>query len=231
MAVHSGGSEAPLRREREQVASAARSLAEEGLVLGTSGNLSARDGELVAISPTGARLGELQADQVSVVDLEGRLVAGDLEPTSEIGLHLGVYRRFQTGAVIHTHAPIATALSCVVDEVPCVHYGMLALGGAVRVAPYATFGTAELADRVIDALEGKTAALMANHGAIVHAADMSSAVDLSLLLEWACTVYWRAASIGRPRTLSGDELDAVLSAVVERGYGAVRSAGAEGSAR
>jgi L-fuculose-phosphate aldolase len=219
----------PLAAEREQVAAAARSLAQQGLVLGTSGNLSARRGDQVAVTPTGAVLAELRADQVSVVDLEGRLVHGELEPTSELGLHLGVYGRFDTGAVVHTHSPVATALSCVVDEVPAVHYGMLALGGAVRVAPYATFGTPELAGHVLDALEGKTAALMANHGALVHGADMPAAVDLAQLLEWACTVYWRAAALGTPRTLDDAELGAVLTAVLERGYGSVRAAAPDGA--
>jgi L-fuculose-phosphate aldolase len=213
-----------LDAEREQVAAAARRLAAEGLVLGTSGNLSARGGDLVAVSPTGATLAELEPEQVSVVDLDGRLVHGDLEPTSELGLHLGVYGRFETGAVVHTHSPVATALSCVLDELPAVHYAMLALGGPVRVAPYATFGTSELAESVLDALEGKTAALMANHGALVHGADMRAAVELALLLEWACGVYWRASAIGEPRTLGQDELDAVMAAVLERGYGEVRPA-------
>jgi L-fuculose-phosphate aldolase len=161
---------------------------------------------------------------VSVVDLDGRLVHGDLQPTSELGLHLGVYRRFDTGAVVHTHSPVATALSCVLDELPAVHYAMLALGGAVRVAPYATFGTPELAGAVLDALEGKTAALMANHGALVHGADMAAAVELALLLEWACGVYWRASAIGEPRTLGQEDLNAVMTAVLERGYGEVRPA-------
>lgn len=214
----------PLAAEREQVAAAARSLADQGLVLGTAGNISARHGDHVAVTPTGAVLAELRAEQVSVVDLEGRLVHGELEPTSELGLHLGVYGRFDTGAVVHTHSPVATALSCVLDELPAVHYAMLALGGVVRVAPYATFGTPELAAHVLDALEGKTAALMANHGALVHAADMNAAVDLAQLLEWACTVYWRAATLGSPRTLDDAELGAVLGAVLERGYGGVRTA-------
>ncbi len=227
--MSSGAPGLTLATEREQVATAARSLAAQGLVLGTAGNLSARREELVAVSPTGAVLSELRPEQVSVVDLDGALVDGELEPTSELGLHLGVYRRFATGAVVHTHAPVATALSCVLDEVPAVHYGMLALGGAVRVAPYATFGTPELAEHVLDALEGKTAALMANHGAIVHAADVASALELSLLLEWACTVYWRAATLGSPRVLDDDDLAAVLSAVLERGYGGVRSAAPGGS--
>ena len=190
---------------------------------GTAGNVSARAGELVAITPTGAALAELEAEQVTVVDLEGAVVDGSLEPTSELGLHLGVYARYDAGAVVHTHAPIATALSCVLErELPCVHYQMLLLGGAVPVAPYATFGTPELADGVLDALEGHTAALMANHGAIAYAADADAAVELSLLLEWACEVYWRASALGAPRTLDEDERRAVVAAAVERGYGETR---------
>jgi L-fuculose-phosphate aldolase len=213
-----------LDAEREAVAAAARRLAGAGLVVGTAGNVSARSGERVAISPTGAQLVELEPREVSVVDLEGRLLWGELEPTSEIELHLGVYRRYEAGAVVHTHAPIATALSCVIDELPCVHYGLLALGGAIRVAPYATFGTHELAETVLDALEGKSAALMANHGAIVHAADVAGAVEGSLLLEWACDVYWRAAAIGKPATLDDDAQAAVVRAAIERGYGTTKPA-------
>jgi L-fuculose-phosphate aldolase len=207
---------------RQQVAAAARRLAAEGLVPGTAGNVSARSGDQVAVTPTGAVLAELEPEQVSVVDLEGRQVDGELAPTSELELHLGVYRRYEAGAVVHTHAPMATALSCVLDELPCIHYQMLQLGGAVPVAPYATFGTPELAQSVLDALEGRSAALMANHGAIVHAHDLDAAMELSLLLEWACTVYWRAAQIGEPRALDDEQLQAVVQAVVERGYGSTR---------
>jgi L-fuculose-phosphate aldolase len=207
---------------REQVASASRRLAADGLVLGTAGNLSAREGEHVAITPTGAQLAELDAGDVCVVDLDGALVEGDFEPTSERELHLGVYRRYDAGAVVHTHSPMATALSCVLDELPCVHYGLLALGGAVRVAPYETFGTPELAEVVLDALDGKTAALMANHGAITHGADMAAAVDAALLLEWGCTVYWNAAALGKPSTLDEEQQAAVVTAAVERSYGSLK---------
>jgi L-fuculose-phosphate aldolase len=212
-----------LSREREEVAAASRRLAAEGLLIGTAGNVSLRRGELVAVTPTGASLGEVAAGQVTVVDLDGGVVSGDLEPTSELELHLGVYRRYEeAGAVVHTHAPFATALSCVIDELPCVHYQMLLLGGTVPVARYATFGSPELAQSVLDALEGRAAALMANHGAIAHGADLGAAVDHALLLEWACTVYWRAAQIGEPRTLDDDDRAAAVSAAVERGYGATR---------
>ena len=214
-----------LEREREQVAEAGRRLAAEGLVLGTAGNVSARVGEEVAITPTGAVLAELEPEQVSVVDLKGKQVDGDLAPTSELDLHLGVYRRYDAGAVVHTHAPMATALSCVLEELPCVHYQMLPLGGPVPVAPYETFGTPELANSVLDALEGRRAALMANHGAITHADDLDNALELSLLLEWACTVYWRAAAIGEPRALSAEQREAVVAAAVERDYGTTHRVG------
>ena len=126
---------------RERVVTAARRLAADGLVIGTAGNVSARERDVVAITPTGAALERLGPEQVAIVNLEGEQTGGELEPSSELALHLGVYRRYHAGGVVHTHAPMATALSCAIDELPVVHYQMLMLGGPVRVAPYATFGT------------------------------------------------------------------------------------------
>lgn len=217
-------STAVLADERQQIADAARRLAASGLVSGTNGNISARSGDLVAVSPTGAQLAELEPGDVPVVDLGGTLRHGALAPTSELGLHLGVYARYETGAVVHAHAPMATALSCVLDEVPLVHYEMLALGGAVRVAPYATFGSPELAAAVVDALDGRTAALMANHGVVAHGPDLAAALRATDLLEWACTVYWRAAQLGPPRTLSDADVQAIVEQVTSTGYGATRLA-------
>jgi L-fuculose-phosphate aldolase len=207
---------------REHVAGAARRLAAEKLVIGTAGNVSARSGELVAITPTGAALEELEADQVALISLDGEQVGGELRPSSELGLHLGVYRRYDADAVVHTHAPMATALSCAIDELPVVHYQMLLLGGAIRVAPYETFGTPELADATLDALQDRTAALMANHGAITYGHDLASAVEHALLLEWACGVYWHARAIGGPRTLDAAQAQAVVDAAVTRGYGTMQ---------
>jgi L-fuculose-phosphate aldolase len=212
---------------RDAVAVAARRLAAEGLVTGTAGNVSVRTGDLVAVTPTGARLGELDAAQVAVVDLDGRVVEGPLAPTSELELHLGVHAGRGDGAVVHTHSPVATALSCVLDELPVIHYQALALGGPVRVAPYATFGSPELAAHVGRALEGRTAALMANHGAVTVAGDAGTAVELTLLLEWACELYWRAAAIGTPRALDDDAQRAVIDQVLTLGYGAPRPADQE----
>lgn len=211
-----------LERERDRVAAAARRLASEGLVIGTAGNISERSGELVAITATGAAFRELAPEQVTVVDLDGRHVDGDFAPTSELELHLGVYRRYGAGAVVHTHAPLATALSCVVEELPVIHYQMLVLGGAIRVAPYRTFGTPELAEATLEALDGRGAALMANHGAIAHGVTLDAAVEQSLLLEWACDLYWRAAAIGEPHALDQDQVNAFVAAVAQRGYGTTK---------
>lgn len=212
---------------RESVAAAARRLAAERLVAGTAGNVSIRSGELVAVTPTGARLEQLDAGRIAVVHLDGRQVDGPLAPTSELTLHLGLHAARGEGAVVHAHPPMATALSCVLDELPVVHYEALALGGPVRVAPYATFGSRELADDVQRALEGRAAALMANHGAVTVAADAATAVELAVLLERQCELYWRAAAIGTPRTLDATAQRAVLEQAATLGYGTPRPAAAE----
>jgi L-fuculose-phosphate aldolase len=134
-------------------------------------------------------------------------------------LHLDIYRRLQTGAVVHTHAPMSTAVSCVLDELPVVHYQQLLLGGATRVASFHPFGTPELAEAVSAALGGANAALMANHGAVTHGHTLEQAVEYSLLLEWACTLYRDATALGRPRTLSDDQQAAVVETAVRSRYG------------
>jgi len=210
--------------EREQVAAACRHLAAAGLVHRTAGNVSVRAGGRVAITPTGAELATLAPADVTVIDLAGRVIDGDLAPTSELDLHLAVYERYDAGAVVHTHAPVSTALSCVLDELPCVHYEMLMLGGPVRVAPYETFGTPALAAAAVKALDGRTAALLANHGTIAFGTDLDAAMRATELLEWVATVYWRAAQVGTPRALDEHASQAVIDAAAARSYGTTRSA-------
>jgi L-fuculose-phosphate aldolase len=206
----------------EAVAAGSRQLAAEGLLIGTAGNVSMRTGDQIAVTATGVTLAAAGPEHVTVVDLDGTSAAGDLAPTSELLLHLGIYRRFGAGAVVHTHSPMATALTLVADELPCVHYQLLPLGGAIRVAPFAVFGTTELAERVLTALDGKTAALMANHGAVTFAPTLDQAVEQALVLEWACGLYLRAAAVGAPRTLSTEQQHAVIAAALARGYGTTR---------
>jgi L-fuculose-phosphate aldolase len=215
---------ADLEDARSAVAAASRRLAREGLLIGTAGNVSVIAGDHVAVTATGADLSTVTASEVSVVDRSGRVVLGDLEPTSEIDLHLGVYARHDATSVVHTHAPMATALSCVLEELPCIHYQQLLLGGAVRVAPYATFGTPELATSVVEALTGRQAALMANHGSVTTGASLEKAVENALLLEWLCEVYRHASAVGDPQVLDEDQQLAVITAAVERKYGSTKPA-------
>jgi L-fuculose-phosphate aldolase len=206
--------------ERRALADASRRLASEGLVIGTAGNLSVRAGDRVVVTPTGCTLSQVSPDDMAVVDLDGGVQDGGSAPTSELGLHLGVYRRFEwAGGVVHTHSPMATAVACVVDELPPIHYQMLSLGGAVRVAPYATFGSDELHENVLDALEGHTAALMQNHGTLTCGTGLDSAVDATFLLEWACSLYWHAKQIGEPSLLTGEQLGDVAQQVQRLNYG------------
>lgn len=209
---------------REEVAQAARRLAAEGLLIGTAGNVSARAGDLVAVTGTGVVLADCGAGEVTVVDTDGRVVEGSLLPTSELDLHLGVYADTGAAAVVHTHAPYSTALACVLDELPVLHYQQLLLGGAVRVAPYATFGTPELAARVRDALADRQAALMANHGSVAIGASLAQAVDHALLLEWLAQLHHRASALGTPRRLTEDQQAAVIEAAVRRSYGTTQEA-------
>jgi L-fuculose-phosphate aldolase len=201
------------------VAAAARRLAAEGLLVGTAGNVSVRGDDLVGVTGTGVVLGDCTPEQVSVVSLAGEVVEGTLLPTSELDLHLDVYDATDTAAVVHTHAPYATAVACVLDELPVIHYQQLLLGGAIRVAPYATFGTPELAAQVRDALTGRQAALMANHGSVAVGGSLEKAVENALLLEWLATLHHRASALGTPRTLSDDQQADVITQALRRNYG------------
>jgi L-fuculose-phosphate aldolase len=204
---------------RNDVARAARELAEAGLLIGTAGNVSLRVGDLVAVTGTGVVLADCTHAQVTLVTLDGEVVDGALAPTSELGLHLGVYADTDAAAVVHTHAPYSTAVACVLDELPVVHYQQLILGGAVRVAPYATFGTPELADHVRAALADRQAALMGNHGSVAVGSSLEKAVEHALLLEWLAALHHRASALGAPRALTDDEQTAVVLAALDRNYG------------
>jgi L-fuculose-phosphate aldolase len=208
---------------RRGVVDACRRAARERLVVGTAGNASQRFGDRVAVTATGAVLEDLTEDQVVVVDLDGHLLDGDFEPTSELELHLGLYRaETRIAAVMHTHAPVSAALSTVLEVLPVVHYQQLLLGGDVRVAPYSIFGSDRLALDVQEALAGRQAALMANHGAVAVAAGISQALDHALLLEWLCTLYRDACAVGTPRALDEQQQREVVEAALARSYGTLR---------
>jgi L-fuculose-phosphate aldolase len=198
-----------LERQREQLVHHARRLRADGLVVGMSGNLSVRSGELVAVTPSAVDYDALEPGLVCVVGLDGSPVEGMLPPTTELPMHLAVYRRTSAAAVVHTHSPYATVLSTVVDALPPIHYLLAALGGPVRVAPYATPGTNNLAEAILGALEGRSGALLQNHGALTTGESLEEAYARSVTLEWLCALYYRATLFGEPRVLPDEEMDEV----------------------
>ena len=213
-----------LDTERNQLADACHRVAAKGLVTGTAGNLSIRAGDHVVITPTGGVLEELTPQMMTVIDFDGEIVDGDLAPTSETELHLLVYKSSFAKAVAHAHGLASTAVACTHDELPVIHYSQLMLGGSVRTAPYATFGSPELAKNVVAALEGKTAALMANHGSVAHGHTIAAACETLEMLEWSCELYARAVNLGTPKLLTDEDLQKVIEAAMSRGYGSTKKA-------
>ncbi|NUP21091.1 MAG: class II aldolase/adducin family protein [Streptomyces sp.] len=179
----------------ETLVATARRTVSDGLVVGTSGNVSVRVGDTVLVTPSGVPYDRLTPEDVTGVDLDGRQVLGSLVPTSELPMHLAVYRATDAGAVVHTHAVHATAVSALVPELPLIHYMAGALGGAVRVAPYATYGTRELAENMLHALTDRTACLLQNHGTITYGMTLDQAYDRTAQLEWMCHLWLTASSV------------------------------------
>lgn len=212
-----------LEAERTAVCHYARKMVADGLVVGTSGNVSARGGEYLAVTPTGVDYADLAPADIPVVDFQGSVVDGALRPTSEMPMHLAVYRDavdpdgVEIAAAVHTHAVHATAVSTVADEVPPIHYMLAAIGPTVRVARYATYGTPELAESMLAALAGSRGCLLANHGTITYGNDLRAAYDRAQQLEWLCQLWLRSQAAGNPRMVPRAEIEHV--ALRLRGYG------------
>jgi L-fuculose-phosphate aldolase len=209
--------DALLADERHAIVTYARRMLDDGLVVGTSGNLSIRQGDAVAVTPTGVDYRELTADQVGVFGLDGGRLDGRLPPSSELAMHLTAYRITGAGAVVHTHSTSAVAVSTLVEELPSVHYLVGMFGGPIRVAPYATYGTPELADNMADALDGRTGCLLGNHGTIAVGNTLGHAYSRAQYLEWLCDVWLRARSVGHPRLLDDAEIEKVAEKLATYG--------------
>ncbi|MEU5598978.1 class II aldolase/adducin family protein [Streptomyces sp. NPDC020298] len=219
MAEESRGVREQESRAWEALVATARRTVAEGLVVGTSGNVSVRVGDTVLVTPSGVPYDRLTPYDVTGVDLTGRQVLGTLVPTSELPMHLAVYRTTGAAAVVHTHAVHATAVSTLVTELPAVHYMTCALGGPVRVAPYATYGTEELAENMLRALADRSGCLLKNHGTITHGTTLDQAYDRTAQLEWMCRLWLTASSVPglTPSLLTPEQLAAVGEKL--RGYG------------
>ena len=214
---------AQLHAAREQLVAYSARLLADGLAVGSAGNLSVRVGDLVAITPSGISYTELAAADIAIVDLTGAEVDAAEVPSTETPMHLSVYAATRAGAVVHIHSPEVIALSAANDELPAIHYAITSLGGPVRVAPYVRFGSAGLASAATEALAGRRAAILRNHGAICYGATLAQAYEHALLLEWLAQVYRLARSYGDPKTLSADELAEVAAEAKRRNYGTRRA--------
>jgi L-fuculose-phosphate aldolase len=219
-----------LEQAKLEVIEYANRMLTEGLVKGTSGNVSVRVGDQVAITPGSVPYPEITPDRVAIVDLDGNRVSGG-NPSSETPLHTLVYRETDAAAVVHTHSIYATTLACTVDELPAVHYMIHAFGGdAVEVSDYERFGSDELAAAVHKALGDRRGVLLRNHGAVVHGPSLRRAYDLAVLLEWLAELYWRSSVFGTPRILSHEQLEEVATEAARRAYaGAGQEAGDAGA--
>ncbi|MFF4361819.1 class II aldolase/adducin family protein [Streptomyces sp. NPDC001604] len=203
----------------EALMATARRTVADGLVVGTSGNVSVRVGDTVLVTPSGVPYDRLTPEDVTGVDLDGRQVLGTLVPTSELPMHLAIHRTTDTRAVVHTHAVHATAVSTLVPELPTIHYMAGALGGPVRVAPYATYGSDELAENMLHALVDRTACLLQNHGTMAYGSTLDQAYDRTAQLEWMCRLWLTASSVpGMSPTLLSREQMAEAGEKL-RGYG------------
>ncbi|GAC1373839.1 MAG: class II aldolase/adducin family protein [Actinomycetota bacterium] len=199
-------SDALLARERQLLVGYAKRLCPDGLAIATGGNLSSRSGDVVAITPRGVAYESLESGHICLVTLAGSPVDAPLVPSSELPMHLSVYQRTGALAVVHTHSPYATALGTLIEELPPIHYLLALLGGPVRVAPYATPGSEALAAHMAQALEGRSAVLLGNHGALTIGGTLKEAYERALLLEWLCALYCRARALGEPRLLNLAEI-------------------------
>lgn len=210
-----------LSRERELIAAFGRRMTADRLVVGTSGNLSIRVGDELAVTPAGHAYETLTPELVCVVRPDGTQVEGELAPTSELPFHQLLYANTDAAAVVHTHSTAATVVSTVVTELPTIHYVLAVMGGPIRVAPYATFGSRELAANVVAAIEGRSGVLLANHGAITYGPTIEVAYDRARYLEWVAEVWLRAHSLApgfTPRILGEAEM-AEVHAKIQGAYG------------
>lgn len=204
---------------RDELVKRYRELIESGLGTGSSGNLSMRVEGGMLITPTGIAAGELRAEQVVHMGLEGEVSPGQLIPSSEWHMHAVVYReRPEICGVVHCHSRYATILACTHRPIPAVHY-MIAVtqSDEVPVAPYARFGTNELAESVVEGLKGRLATLLANHGQISIGKDLDEAMRVASEVEELASIYWGTLAIGGPQTLSDHDMAEVRDAFTTYG--------------
>lgn len=204
---------------KEDLSRQARNLVELGLNRGSSGNCSikASDG-FILITPSGVAVDNITPQTIVTLNMAGNIVGNGI-PSSEWRFHRDIYiARPEFGAIVHTHSPFSSALSCVGQDLPPFHYMIAVAGGSsIRCAPYELFGTQELSDSAINALKDRKACLLANHGMIAAAANLDDAVALAIEVEFLCEQYMLAFQLGKPNILSETQIEDVLEKF--KGYG------------
>jgi L-fuculose-phosphate aldolase len=211
--------EAALRRK---IVAVAQALDRAGFCPSKSGNVSARLGDGLLITPSGLPYAGMQPDDIVEIDLAGKIRSGARRPSSEWPFHTTIYQaRPDAQAIVHTHSPMATALSCARKGIPAFHYMIALCGGPdVRCADYATFGTQELADNAVKALRDRKAVLLANHGVIALGATLEGAHAIAAEVENLATQYLALLSAGvKPVVLGKAEMKRVAEKFA--GYGKV----------
>jgi L-fuculose-phosphate aldolase len=200
--------------EKKVVLEAAKRMAEKGLVVGTSGNISLRFREpggrdLVAITPNNLFYDVMGIDDIGIVDLEGERVEGELTTSIETMLHIGVYKaRTKVNAVIHTHPIFSSIFSVTGMNIPPVLDDQVTyLGGEIEVAEYSLPGSKDLVTNVIPALGPRNAVILANHGALTVGRDMKEAFTNCEMLEKTARIYIQALSLGKINTLPATALE------------------------
>ncbi|SDL47754.1 L-fuculose 1-phosphate aldolase [Maridesulfovibrio ferrireducens] len=202
-----------LEDERNSVVKYGRKMIEAGLTTGTGGNLSVlnREKGLIAISASGLNYLETTPADVVVMDLDGKIHDSNRTPSSEAGFHTALYKhRTDINAVVHTHSVYASTVACLNMELPAVHYLVGFAGNKVPLAPYATFGSPELAENVINTIENYNAVLLANHGLITVGAAIQNAFDAAEELELVARIYIQALSVGTPVIVPENEMNKVI---------------------
>jgi len=202
-----------LEKERSLIVDYGKRLLASGLTVGTGGNLSVFDraSGYVAISPSGLDYENTQPEDIVIVDMKGVIVDGQRRPSSEFAMHSGMYeKRPDINAVVHTHSAFATTLACLECSLPAVHYLIGFAGKEVKCAPYATFGTQELADSACRTIGDDKAVLLAHHGLLTAGADIGEAFMVAEQVEYCAELYWRARAIGKPDVIPDSEMNRII---------------------
>lgn len=196
---------------RQGLLRTARRLHEIGLSAAATGNVSVRCGGGLLITASGIDYAAMQPDDAVLIDLDGRVLKGDRRPSSEWRMHRDIYReRPAFGAIVHSHSAHATALACQRRPIPPFHYMITRAGGHdIRCAEYATFGTGQLSQNAVVALQDRNACLLANHGQIAAAPDLASALRLAWEVEELARQYCLILQTGEPVLLDATELERV----------------------